>query len=48
KETETFVSRLFKGKIAPMVAGFANHNTLSKQDVEELKTLIKQWEKDND
>jgi len=48
KETETFVSRLFKGKIAPMVAGFANQNTLSKQDVEELKTLIKQWEKDND
>ena len=37
KETETFVSRLFKGKIAPLVAGFANHNSLSKQDVEELK-----------
>jgi BlaI family penicillinase repressor len=48
KETETFVSRLFKGKIAPLVAGFANHNSLSKQDVEELKSLIQQWEKDND
>ena len=48
KETSSFVSRLFKGKIAPMVAGFANQNTLSKQDVEELKALIQQWEKDND
>lgn len=48
KETESFVSRLFKGKLAPLVAGFANHNDLSKQDVEELKSLIKQWEDQND
>lgn len=48
KETTNFVSRLFKGKITPMVAGFANQNTLSKQDVKELKALIEQWEKDND
>ena len=48
KETTNFVSRLFKGKIAPMVAGFANQNSLSKQDVNELKALIKEWEKNND
>lgn len=48
KETTSFVSRLFKGKITPMVAGFANQNALSKQDVKELKALIEQWEKDND
>ncbi|WP_218352504.1 BlaI/MecI/CopY family transcriptional regulator [Alteromonas lipotrueiana] len=48
KETTNFVSRLFNGKIAPMVAGFANNNALSKQDVKELKALIDQWEKDND
>ncbi len=48
KETTSFVSRLFKGKVAPLVAGFANQNSLSKQDVDELKALIKQWEQDND
>ncbi|GFD95500.1 beta-lactamase repressor [Alteromonas sp. KUL156] len=48
KETTSFVSRFFKGKIAPMVAGFANQNTLSKQDINELKSLIEKWEKDND
>ncbi|BCO19992.1 BlaI/MecI/CopY family transcriptional regulator [Alteromonas sp. McT4-15] len=48
KETSSFVSRLFKGKIAPMVAGFANQNELTKQDVSELKALIEKWEKDND
>lgn len=48
KETASFVSRLFKGKVAPMVAGFANEHTLSKQDVEALKALIQQWEDNND
>lgn len=48
KETTSFVSRLFKGKVAPLVAGFANQNSLSQQDVDELKALIKQWEQDND
>ncbi|NVK55811.1 MAG: BlaI/MecI/CopY family transcriptional regulator [Alteromonadaceae bacterium] len=48
KETTSFVSRLFRGKVAPLVAGFANQNSLSRQDVEELKALIKQWEQDND
>ncbi|QPG06340.1 BlaI/MecI/CopY family transcriptional regulator [Salinimonas marina] len=48
KETTSFVSRLFNGKIAPMVAGFANHNSLSKEDIDELKELIEQWEQDND
>jgi len=48
KEASSFVSRLFKGKVAPLVAGFANQNSLSQQDVDELKALIKQWEKNND
>ena len=48
KETSSFVSRLFNGKIAPLVAGFANHNSLSKQDVDELKALIAQWDQDDD
>lgn len=48
KEAENLVSRLFKGKVAPMVAGFAKQNALSKQDVDELKALIEKWEQDND
>ena len=37
-----------KGKVAPLVAGFANQNALSQQDVDELKALIKKWEQNND
>ena len=48
KEATSFVSRLFKGKVAPLVAGFANQNSLSQQDVDELKALIRQWEQNND
>jgi len=48
EETSSFLSRLFKGKIAPMIAGFANQNELSKEDIDELKAVIRKWEKDND
>jgi BlaI family penicillinase repressor len=48
KESKSLVSRLFGGKVAPLVAGFANSDSLSKEDVEELKSLIKKWEQDND
>jgi predicted transcriptional regulator len=48
KETKSLVSRLFAGKVAPLVAGFANSDSLSKEDVDELKSLIKKWEQDND
>ena len=48
KESNSLVSRLFGGKVAPLVAGFANSDSLSKEDVEELKSLIKRWEQNND
>ncbi|MBL4630807.1 MAG: BlaI/MecI/CopY family transcriptional regulator [Paraglaciecola sp.] len=47
-ESKSLVSRLFGGKVAPLVAGFANSGSLSKEDVDELKALIKQWEQNND
>lgn len=47
-ESSSFVSRLFAGKVAPLVAGFANTEKLSRQDIEDLKSVIEQWEKDND
>lgn len=48
RESKSLVSRLFGGKVAPLVAGFANSDSLSKDDVDELKALIKKWEQDND
>jgi BlaI family penicillinase repressor len=48
KESKSFVSRLFGGKVAPSVAGFANSDSLSHEDMDELKSLIKEWEQDND
>jgi BlaI family transcriptional regulator, penicillinase repressor len=47
-ESSSLISRLFAGRVAPLVAGFANAETLSRQDVDELKSLIEQWEKNND
>lgn len=48
KEATNFVSRLFNGKVAPMIAGFSSQNALSREDVKELKALLEQWERDND
>ena len=44
KESESFVQRLFKGKLSPLVATFASRDKLTKQDVDELKQIIKDWE----
>jgi predicted transcriptional regulator len=44
KETHNFVRRLFQGQISPLVASFAKNDTLSKDDIEELKKLIKSWD----
>jgi len=48
KETRSIIDRLFGGRIAPLVAGFAKNQQLTKTDVDELKNLIKQWEQEND
>jgi predicted transcriptional regulator len=48
KESRTIIDRLFGGKVAPLVAGFAKNQQLTKTDVDELKSLIKQWEHEND
>lgn len=48
KESQNFVERLFSGKVAPLVAGFAKQNDLKKDDIQALKSLIEDWEKQND
>ena len=48
KESESLIKRMFSGRVSPLVAGFAKNNDLNKQDIDELKDLIAQWEKDNE
>lgn len=47
KESQSFIQRVFAGRLAPLVAGFARHDKLSKEDVAELKALIAKWEQEN-
>lgn len=46
KESVSFVDRLFAGKLTPLVAGFAEKNKLSAEDVAELQTLLDDWQKE--
>ena len=48
KESKSLIERMFSGKVAPLVAGFAKQNDLKKEDVAALKLLISDWEKNND
>lgn len=48
KESQSFIQRVFAGRVSPLVAGFAKDNSLQKEDIEELKQLIQQWEHNND
>lgn len=41
-ESKGFLDRMFNGRIAPLVAHFSEQKKLSKQDVAELKRLIKE------
>lgn len=46
KESRSFVDKVFGGRLAPLVAGFAGGKQLSAEDVAELKQLISQWEQE--
>lgn len=48
QESQSFVERLFSGRLSPLVAGFAKQKKLNRNDIDELKQLIADWEKDND
>jgi len=48
KESKSLIERMFSGKLAPLVAGFAKQNDLNKADITALKSLISDWEKNND
>jgi BlaI family transcriptional regulator, penicillinase repressor len=39
-ESQRLVERLFGGKLSPLVAHFAEHETLSEEDIAELRALV--------
>jgi BlaI family penicillinase repressor len=44
KEGQSFIARVFEGRLAPLVAGFAASQKLQATDIDELKQLIADWE----
>ena len=46
KESESFIQRVFAGRIAPLVAGFAASQALQPEDIDELKQLIARYEQE--
>jgi len=44
-ESQSFLERVFGGAIQPMLAHFVESEKLSSQEINELKTLLKQKEK---
>ena len=48
EESRGFLDRLFEGQVAPFVAHLAKHRTLTPKDIQKLKALIKDLEKDDD
>ncbi len=47
-QSQSLVERLFKGKLSPLVAGFAKNKDLDKDDIAELKNIIASWEQENE
>lgn len=47
KESKSLLERMFSGRLSPLVSHFVKSDDLSKDDIDELKALINQWEKDN-
>ncbi len=41
-QSRAFVDRLFGGRLAPLVTHFSEHNELTKEDVADLKRLLKE------
>ncbi len=46
--SQSLIERLFSGRVSPLVAGFAKSKNLKKADIDELKSLIDQWEQEHE
>jgi predicted transcriptional regulator len=47
-EGKNFLDRVFGGKLAPFVSHFAEHESLSAEDVAQLKALIRKLDHGDD
>lgn len=47
KESKSLLKRMFSGRLSPLVSHFVKSDEITKDDINELKALINQWEKDN-
>lgn len=47
EESEGFLSRFFDGKMAPFLAHFAQNKNLSKQELEEIETILNKLKSDD-
>ena len=47
KISRGFIHRVFGGKISPLVAHFVNQEKISKEDIQELKNILKKLESDD-
>ncbi|WP_286234954.1 BlaI/MecI/CopY family transcriptional regulator [Thalassotalea sediminis] len=48
QQSKRFLHKVFDGQFSPFVAHFAKHESLKEDDIQALKQLIDDWEKDND
>ena len=46
-QSQTFIKRLFSGRISPLVAAFAKSQHLDARDIDELKAIVADWEANN-
>ena len=47
-EGKSLIDRLFSGRVSPLIAGFAKNKNLKKDDIEDLKQIIANWEQDQE
>lgn len=45
-ESQSLLDRLFDGRVAPLVSQFAEQQKLSREDIEQLKRLIEELDRD--
>jgi len=48
KQSQSFIDKLFRGRLSPLVTGFAEQSKLQKDDIDALKAIIAEWEQEHD
>jgi BlaI family penicillinase repressor len=46
EESQSLLDRLFDGRLAPLVAHFASHRTLSPDEIKQLRALLEELDDD--